>query len=355
MAAASCPPRDPWLGPLARLRLEPGDRALVAAGRAGPASASRCIDPGARDGRCWRCPLRGDLGLRRSSRARSSTRRSSHARDGRRGPAPAPAAATGRTCCTSAPTASRRVVLARSPDPVDLARRRRGRGGRRRPRLTPRVRASGSRVRSAGASPSSAGSIMGVAVAGRGAARRAPSTSAPPAASSWPARGWTSRRSRGPGPSASRASSAAASSAGSCSSSRSPTCASGRRCTPLTPFAVLALDGYGRRPIPSSAWDLLVGRRRRGPRRWACCPRRGWRSSAATRADAAASRTGRRTRCASRPATAPAGRPAGRPGGSGAAARRHATSRRATWRLGATAETPAARRLVPLADLERLG
>ena len=121
----------------------------------------------------------------------------------------------------------------------------------------------------------------------------------------------------------------------------------------LTPFAILALDGFGRRPIPTLAWDLLAAaaadERLVGilpdarlavvggdPATLALSS---WPSDAVrVAAGEGAGRAGRLVGLAG---------PVRRPGGLYQSAGYVA--------FGATADTPAGRRLVPLADLERLG
>jgi hypothetical protein len=121
----------------------------------------------------------------------------------------------------------------------------------------------------------------------------------------------------------------------------------------LTPFAILALDGFGRRPIPTYAWDLLAAaaadERLVGilpdarlavvggdP---ATLPIADWPADAVRiAAGDGAGRTGRLVGLAG---------PIRRPGGAYQPAGHVA--------FGATSEAPAGRRLVALADLERLG
>ncbi len=109
----------------------------------------------------------------------------------------------------------------------------------------------------------------------------------------------------------------------------------------ITPFAILALDGYGRRPMPTLAWDLLVGRRR-GRRQVGVLPDvAGWRSSAATPPRWRCPR-GHRTRCASRPARARVEWGASSGSRGRCDAPEACTSPRATSSLDATADAPAA-------------
>ncbi len=121
----------------------------------------------------------------------------------------------------------------------------------------------------------------------------------------------------------------------------------------VTPFAILALDGYGRRPIPTLAWDLLLAAaadaRQVGilpdarlavvggdPSTLALSvwPPDAVRVSAGERAGQAGRLVG---------VAGPTRRPGGLYQSSGYV------------QFGATADAPAARRLVALADLERLG
>jgi len=121
----------------------------------------------------------------------------------------------------------------------------------------------------------------------------------------------------------------------------------------ITPFAILALDGFGRRPIPTLAWDLLTAaaadERLVGilpDARLAVVggdpstlPISVWPPDAVrVAAGDAAGRAGRLVGLAG-----PVRRPGGTYQPSGYVA------------FGATADTPAGRRVVPLADLERLG
>jgi hypothetical protein len=121
----------------------------------------------------------------------------------------------------------------------------------------------------------------------------------------------------------------------------------------VTPFAILALDGYGRRPIPTLAWDLLLAAAAddRGvgilpdarlavvggdPSTLAISswPPDAVRVSAGERAGQAGRLVG---------VAGPIRRPGGLYQSSGYVA------------FGSTPDAPAARRLIPLADLERLG
>ena len=121
----------------------------------------------------------------------------------------------------------------------------------------------------------------------------------------------------------------------------------------VSPFAILALDGFGRRPIPTLAWDLLAAaaadERVVGilpDARLAVVggdpstlPLSSWPSDAVrVSAGDGAGRAGRLVGLAG-----PVRRPGGIYQSSGYVA------------FGATADSPAGRRLVALADLERLG
>ncbi len=120
----------------------------------------------------------------------------------------------------------------------------------------------------------------------------------------------------------------------------------------MTPFAILALDGYGRRPIPTSAWDLLAAAAA-DERHVGILPdarlavvggdaatlaRLSWPPGAVRiAAGEGAGRAGQLVGI-----SGPVRRPGGVYQSSGFVA------------FGATADAPAVRRLVALADLERL-
>ena len=294
------PPSGRSPAPLARLRLRPADRALVRRRASRSPAASRSSSTAARR-TCWRCRARGPIGDARAGR-RGRPRRC--CRRARPSAGRTPARATGHGCCTSGPTGIARVALGRSPQivasPVDGRRSRRSRRG------PLAIRADGRRHRGplgwgqpvhgrlmlGGPSPdaelrasaidiAAAGSIL---VAGRPAGHRG----AHPRAGHR-RRGHHLRRPRGPG--------------------AAPAGGVGRRASApslhaTAPFAVLALDGYGRRivpdPSPGSCWwppradpSGLLPDRARGHRR---------RPGHAGRCPSTS-----RTPCASRRARAPAG------------------------------------------------
>ena len=121
----------------------------------------------------------------------------------------------------------------------------------------------------------------------------------------------------------------------------------------ITPFAILALDGYGRRPIPTLAWDLLAAAAA-DERQVGILPAA---RLAVVGGDpstlALSSWPADAVRLASGDGSGRAGRlvglsgPVRRPGG------QYQSSGYVV--LGATADAPTGRRLVALADLERLG
>ena len=121
----------------------------------------------------------------------------------------------------------------------------------------------------------------------------------------------------------------------------------------ITPFAILALDGFGRRPIPTVAWDLLAAAAA-DERQVGILPAAGLAVVAGDPATLSLSSwPPDAVRSASGDGAGRAGRlvglagPVRRPGGM------YQSSGHVVF--GATPEAPAARRLVALADLERLG
>ena len=121
----------------------------------------------------------------------------------------------------------------------------------------------------------------------------------------------------------------------------------------MTPFAILALDGFGRRPIPTLAWDLLA-------------------AAAADERLVGILPDARLTVVGGEPSTLPvsdwpadavrvaAGDGAGRSGrlvGLSGPVRRPGGIYQSSCYVafGATADAPQGRRLLALADLERLG
>jgi hypothetical protein len=119
-----------------------------------------------------------------------------------------------------------------------------------------------------------------------------------------------------------------------------------------TPFAILALDGYGRRPMPIVAWDLLAAAAASGSQ-VAVVPEAGL----AIVPEAAAARV---TRWAADAVRITAGDGAGTVGrlvGLAGPVRRAGGSYQAAGHVVTppTSDGPARRRVVALADLERLG
>lgn len=119
-----------------------------------------------------------------------------------------------------------------------------------------------------------------------------------------------------------------------------------------TPFALLALDGFGRRPMPIIAWDLLLAAATEGSR-VAVVPEAGLAVVPTPPADRVAHWTPDAVRITAGEGMGATGHlvglagPVRRPGGSYQAAGHMVT-------LGSP-DTPPRRRLVSLADLERLG
>ena len=122
----------------------------------------------------------------------------------------------------------------------------------------------------------------------------------------------------------------------------------------ITPFAILALDGYGRRPIPTLAWDLLAAAAA-DERQVGILPAARLAVVGGDPSTLALSSWPLRRGPAGIGRRLGASREAGGPLRAGAASRRHVPVRGLRRRWGPTADAPAGRRLVALADLERLG
>ncbi len=121
----------------------------------------------------------------------------------------------------------------------------------------------------------------------------------------------------------------------------------------VTPFAILALDGYGRRPIPARAWDLLIAAAS-DDRLMAIVPDA---RLAIVGGDPATLSVTRWPRDAVRIAAGDGAGRIGRLAGLAGPVRRPGGIYLASGHVGlrATPESPAVRRVVALADLERLG
>lgn len=121
----------------------------------------------------------------------------------------------------------------------------------------------------------------------------------------------------------------------------------------ITPFAILALDGYGRRPIPTFAWDVLAAAAA-DERSVGILPDARLAVVAGDPSTLAlASWPPDAVRVAAGDGAGRVGRLVGLAGQIRRAGGTYQNSGHVTF--GATAEAPAGRRLVALADLERLG